>query len=134
MDWTSRYINIPYVNKGREFSGADCWGLVRLVYLHELGIELPDYGEVSADDLSKVHRKVEDVQEQWEAVAHNDIQAFDICVMRAPGKRIICHVGVVVDKNRILHVEKRTDSVIVPLNDPIIRERVSCFRRHKATM
>ena len=54
MHWTARYINIPYINKGREFSGADCWGLVRLVYKNELGIDLPTYGEVSADNLAKV--------------------------------------------------------------------------------
>lgn len=136
MHWTSRYINIPYVDKGRGFNGADCWGLVRLVYLHELGIELPDYGEVSADNLAKVHKKVQEVSEyeEWEAVRIEDIQPFDICAMRAAGKRLVCHVGVVVDKKRILHVESRIDSAIVDLKDPIIRERIECFRRRKTTL
>lgn len=133
MHWVARYINVPYIDKGREFSGADCWGLIRLVYLHELGIDLPSYGEVSAENLAKVHRKVEEVAEQWEAVEPADIQPFDVCVMRIAGKRLVCHVGVVVDKKRILHVELRTDSAIVELRDPLIRERIVCFRRHKAT-
>jgi cell wall-associated NlpC family hydrolase len=133
MHWASKYVGIPYLNKGRDFSSVDCWGLVRLVYSYELGIELPQYGEVSSDNLAKVHRKVAEVSEyeEWKPVLTEDIETFDVCVMRAAGKRLVCHVGIVVDKKRILHVENRINSAIVELRDPIIRERIVCFRRHK---
>lgn len=132
MLWVNRYINIPYLNKGRGFEGADCWGLVRLVYEHELGIQLPSYGEVSSDNLVAAQNKVHTVasQAQWINVAPEHIAPFDVCVMRAYGKRLVCHVGVVIDKNTILHVESRSNSVIVSLKDPLIRERITCFRRH----
>lgn len=132
MIWVNKYINIPYINKGRNFDGADCWGLIRIVYKDELNIDLPSYGEVSSDDLAKVHRKIEDVSEKWIEVTKEDIEPFDICVMRASGKRIVCHVGLVIDKKRILHVENKINSAIVELKDPLIRERIVCFRRHKA--
>jgi cell wall-associated NlpC family hydrolase len=29
--WADRYRAIPYLDGGRTFSGADCWGLCQLV-------------------------------------------------------------------------------------------------------
>lgn len=40
---TDKYIGIPWVEGGREFTGADCFGILMLYYKNELGIEIPDY-------------------------------------------------------------------------------------------
>lgn len=39
--WSTSYIGLPYVDGGRERSGLDCWGLIRLAYLELDGIALP---------------------------------------------------------------------------------------------
>jgi cell wall-associated NlpC family hydrolase len=133
--WEARYVGMPYVDGGRNDKGVDCWGLVRLIYAEQLGIELPSYGEISAEDLLKVARRITAGKdgEEWENVTRETIQPFDVCVMRFHGVRTVGHVGIVVTKKTIIHVEKGANTALVPLTDMTIRERIACFRRHKKT-
>lgn len=133
MNWVERYINLPFVDSGRSMKGVDCWGLVQLVYEKELGIELPSYAEISAHDLIQVARKITIGKdgEVWQNVDATAIQPFDVCVMRFFGRKSIGHVGLVVDKQHILHIELKADATITPLKHYTIRERIACFRRHR---
>ncbi len=40
-EWQIKYLGIKYRLGGREVTGLDCWGLVRMVYRDELGIDIP---------------------------------------------------------------------------------------------
>ena len=132
------YVGVPFVSKGRTMAGADCWGLVRLVYAAELGIDLPSYGEIDAHALMKVSREIDVGKdgEVWRAADPRALQAYDVCVMRHHGSRLVCHVGVLLPVRcagplGVLHVEEASAAVIVPLTHFSIRERVACFRRHR---
>lgn len=137
MRWTHKYVGLPFKDKGRDFTGVDCWGLVRLIYKEELKIELPTYGEISATDLSAVAAMVGgnyDV-EPWQDVRYEDARPFDVVVMRFYGQKRIGHVGIVVDAGRtLLHTENKLDAALVPLGHMTIRHRVVGFRRHKSTL
>lgn len=132
-NWVNRYAGLPFVSRGREQSGVDCWGLVRLIYAKELQIELPTYGEISAHDLAEVARNIDAGKdgETWSEVSTTEIKPFDVCVMKFAGSRRVGHVGVVVNSKNIIHIEKGIDAAIVPLAHFTIRERIECFRRHK---
>ncbi|MBA5776298.1 C40 family peptidase [Stappia sp. F7233] len=134
MHWSDRYVGIPFRDGGRDLAGLDCWGLVRLVYAQELGIDLPSYGEISARQLISVARAISAGarSEEWRPVGSDNLRPFDVAVMRRSGGINACHVGVLIRPGQVLHVEYATATVAVPLSHFTIRERIACFRRHKA--
>lgn len=42
--WPARYVGTPYRERGRDFDGFDCWGLVVHGYRDEFGVDVPDHG------------------------------------------------------------------------------------------
>jgi hypothetical protein len=42
----NEWLKIPYKDHGRDITGCDCWGLVRIARLELRGEELPSYGMV----------------------------------------------------------------------------------------
>jgi murein DD-endopeptidase len=38
-----QFVGIPYVAHGRDYAGADCWGLLYLFYRDVLGVQIPSY-------------------------------------------------------------------------------------------
>lgn len=43
LRWTQAFIGLPFADKGRDWTGCDCWGFVRLVHAEHAGNELPSY-------------------------------------------------------------------------------------------
>ena len=146
MAWWGAYV-------GRSFgTRSECWSLVVDVYRDRLGVMLPDHGEVAADyvavtealrfghlprhQIAAARRAVMDAfdagqaAESWIPVMHP--QAFDVVLMGGPhaDRSRVMHVGVAVDSRRVLHIEKATGSVVVPLTHPGIAGRIIGYRRH----
>src|SRR5262249_47803278 len=128
MRWAEQYIGLPFKDFGRDFNGVDCWGLVRLVLKRECDIEVPSYGEISARDLivSKTIKQ-ESSSEPWSEVRRNDVQAFDVALLR--GRPM--HVGIMISPELLLHVEEKTNAVLLPLTHFSVAGRLIGFRRHR---
>lgn len=130
--WASRYVGIPFVDGGRTIDGCDCWGLFRMVYAERLGIHLPSYGDTSANDLAAVTEAMAAgvaASERWHEVAVP--RELDGVLMRSYGAREPGHVGIVIGAAQLLHVEYKTQSVIVPLDHYSVRARILSFWRHR---
>lgn len=127
MQWASKYVGLPYIDRGRTFAGVDCWGLVYLIMRREKGIELPSYGDISAHELIKVTRTIRDKSgaEPWHPV--NEPRAFDVALMRGSP----LHVGLMYDDRNILHIEEKISAVFMPISHPAIAFRITGFRRHR---
>lgn len=121
MTWWGDYIGTP-------FERAHCWALVRRVYAEQLGKTLPEYGEISADDLIRVARAMMRGTDVWVQV--DEPAPFDVVRMR--GKRWPVHVGVITRPGWLLHTEEATGAVHVPLDHWTVAPRVLDFWRHPA--
>lgn len=90
MDWLNDYIGIPYEFAGRDMTGLDCYGLVKLVYHNEYGLELPDW-QVDTINLREVNRTISSV------VTSGDFDRIEAPVdgsfVIAYRNKAACHIG-----------------------------------------
>lgn len=104
--WSNEYVNIPFAEKGRDKKGADCWGLVMIIYKELLGIDLPSYLEYNdtKDKLSISGMIIDQTIKNWEFIEEGDEQEFDCAVFNISG--VPMHVGVVVSPGTMIHCER----------------------------
>lgn len=125
----SKYVGIPFVDKGRTIEGCDCWGLLRLVYSMELGVQLPTFSEEyeSCRDTKTTWGSFNAHLADWEQVQTPvPLDGIFFNVVRNP------HVGIVVANNFFLHTTASTQSsTIERLDSPIWRNRIVSYHRLK---
>lgn len=137
MHWSDKYIGIPFVEGGRDFSGCDCGGLVLLVLREECGIEARDFVDYEVEDfkslrgLIKIGRGIDEVvSEDW-ALFGGKLKPFDLLRFRA-GKAH-CHVGIYVGANSFMHVQDGAGQIalLASLDDLTWGPRLFEQCRHK---
>ena len=130
MNWTDKFIGIPFKCDGRTRFGCDCWGLVCIVYQEMLGIRLPDHKgvfvEQSISCLKRVAREMANERLLWAKVERP--QPFDVILLRS--SEFVWHVGIVIDNRKMLHVEKNVDSIVEDYTGPLWRNRIDEFRHY----
>ena len=124
----SRYIGIPFADHGRSESGCDCWGLVRLIYQNEFGVELDDLGPlyrstVDNDGMSSVYISQLPMWEKVESPVIGDVVLLNL-------RGIPIHVGVVISENQMVHCEHGIDSVVERFDNMLWKNRVEGFYRY----
>lgn len=103
--WPNRFVGLPFAPHGRSRHGADCWGLVCVVYAEARGIVLPSYaGYTSVDELSEIHALVAGATASpiWQPVAVQDAGSFDVVVFRRG--TLASHLGLVIRPGLMLHM------------------------------
>jgi cell wall-associated NlpC family hydrolase len=139
MPWADDYVGLPFVDGGRDRGGVDCWGLVRIVFTEQLGVQLPDFADIRAMDWRQSARAIADAigSAEWISVVPGTEQPFDVAVMRghSDGRRpvsIVNHVGIVAPGRAVLHAEEGTDVVCVPMSSPTVCHRLAGVYRYHA--
>lgn len=125
----SRYVGVPYVEGGRDVQrdgGLDCWGLVRLVYAEQYGVNLPAYEDAAGED-EAVERMARE-REGWAQV--ETPRTGDLVLLRIKGREQ--HVGVVTRPGYMLHVSAvgRAGAAVECLDSGSWRRRVAGYFRH----
>jgi hypothetical protein len=112
IDLLNKLIGIPWKEDGRDYSGADCGGLMQL-YFNAKGIkgEAPKISEVKNWPPEKIVQKLRDQSE----IINNaiDIKPEDILVFNINNE---LHVGLYLGYGRMLHARAGQTSKISPLN------------------
>ena len=138
--WSKSYVGIPFQDGGREGEALDCWGLLRTVYQHELGIDLPSYSDSMYDTSTGLTRGADILAAQlddhrrssdWVEVPKGSEQLLDAVLLRIMGASI--HVALVIDPARstMLHTEKGVGSITQRYTSPQWVRRVTGFFRHR---
>jgi len=110
----SKYLKVPYLDKGRDLRGWDCYGLYRFVLGQRLGIMLPSYDDAysSANDAAAAAaaaRRI--VPAGWVLLGPDDTpREGDGVVFRIGGEP--WHCGYVIEPGIMLHARKGCGTVL----------------------
>ena len=111
--WTADYVGLPFKEGGRDRQGLDCYGLLRLVINDRFAGAVPEYEGIAYRDGADKDLLVALMDERvrlWTPIRVGEEQPGDGILLRVMGRPI--HVGVVVAKGWMLHVEKDCDSLL----------------------
>lgn len=120
--WARDYIGMPFVEKGRDGAGVDCWGLIALVLERQGGIQVPTFedcycsteetellGAVIAREKAKLPFRPIALRADGEgALAFHRrlaplVRPLDVLLLRMMGD--LCHVGIACGGGQFLHTE-----------------------------
>ena len=123
--WYNDYVGIPFLDKGREKTGADCWGLVRLIYDEQFNVKLPSFADADYDyaDDSRIEDLFAQNREGWEVTT--EPKPGSLVLFRILGRE--AHVGVYIGDDRFIHSRDKFSSAIENLSSTKWRSRTAGF-------
>lgn len=129
--WAGHYIGLPFHDHGRDRSGLDCWGLVRLVMAEQFSIALPSHAHEyqRTTQVDKISALIEREAQKWKLVAAGQESLGDVVILRVRGKPM--HVGLVLGDKQMLHIEFGINSVIERYTGTRWSDRLAGFYRYK---
>lgn len=135
--WPGKYVGIPFLDYGRTQEGADCWGLVRLIWSEQRGLILPEHA-LDPKEGGDIENRIAASLEEWNVIPNGSEEPFDAVVMTgcfgsgASMRRAAMHVGLVVVPGYLIHTTANTGaSVIARYPDRIAGHSIVGFYRHR---
>lgn len=132
--WAGHYIGLPFIDHGRDRSGLDCWGLVRLVMAEQFGFALPSYAHEyqRTTQVEKISDLIARESARWKIMPAGSEMCGDVAVLRVRGKPM--HVGLVMGDQQMLHIELGINSVLERYSNARWAERIAGFYRYKSSI
>ena len=126
MRWWDDYVGMPFESKGRTRDGCDCYGLLRIIYSDQLGVELPllllEYENTLQRKTMNDMMRSQPLLIGFEQVELSAVQPLDVLVLRNVG--FDCHIGIVTGGNWMIHSEAGKGTVLEDFSRPHVKPRV----------
>ncbi|MFZ3044711.1 MAG: NlpC/P60 family protein [Desulfatirhabdiaceae bacterium] len=121
----SRFLKIPFKDGGRDFFGADCWGIVMLVY-REFGIDLPDF-KIACGESLKINFAVSEQRLAWCRLTKPSAPCVVVMRMSDRYAQACNHVGVYIGGEKFIHTLKKQGPSLVSVNHPYFEQKIEGF-------
>ena len=126
--WVQKYVGIPYKTRGDDIKGADCLGLVELIYKEKLNIHLPFNEHLETENnLNVVSNAIKKEKIKW--IKLDKAENFCVVLLNIYGLPV--HLGLVLNNNYMIHSLKGHNSVIEKYNGAKWKKRINGFYRHR---
>lgn len=100
-----KYLQIPYLHQGSTFQGADCFGVLRLFYEHELGIILPPYEEDYPENWWEGKDLILSNYRKYKFKKTDKFEVGNV-VLVVNGQDKVTHIGIIIDDCNFLHMTR----------------------------
>jgi len=101
-----KYLGVPYLHRGRDLSGLDCWGLIIMAYA-DIDIKVIDLERYEKDwALKDGNLFVENYYTAWKPIPANDLKLMDVILFKN-FKGIASHAGLYLSADKFIHGSKQ---------------------------
>lgn len=124
---------LPYVEGGRTKQGADCWGLVVLLYKELFDIYLTTYQDITLPSIKECHETSEKLQavlmgqQMFEEV--DNPEYGDVILLNVLGEPL--HIGFCLDDTTMIHTGRKHGVVIENFTEMKWKRKIAGFYRKK---
>lgn len=128
--WTKKYVGIPFVSGGRDFTGCDCYGLIRLILQNEYRYDLPKLNGDYTNALNSQETKKLFI-ENIPIICADKIEMPEekaVCLIKTTGG-LLTHVGLFAGDGFIIHARNKTGTVCERIASPTLTGRLEGWYR-----
>jgi hypothetical protein len=128
--WSTPFLGLPWLAKGRSRAGVDCWGLCYLANLEGRGVRLPTYAETYARPEDSEHLAAvidAELSDLVHPIEPEAVQTWDFILLREG--HWPTHIGLVTSPGKFLHIETDDTSRVQRYLDNEFKRRVVGFYR-----
>ena len=107
----AQMIGVPFIEKGRDLSGWDCWGCVAWGLKQGFGVEVPSYHEhyATTKDGEEITALINRESLGWQPVECSQAQPGDVLILRIKGRP--WHAALVVEPPWFIHADRDVGTV-----------------------
>ncbi len=132
-EWAGLYVGIPFKSGGRDKSGLDCYGLVRLVYAEQFDAILPDLRDLYQNALDT--NETAPIYKKYAPLLRGEKmerpKPGDAAVILERG--LPTHLGIYAGGGFILHVTRHFGTILQRTTNPNLKGRVEGYYAVKAS-